>query len=318
MKPITIALDEYFRHCQYDKNLNKLTLKAYKQDLTQFNNLIGTPTTITDLTKENIRNYIKALFDQKLKESSIKRKVASLKAFLRFLEYEDQILVSPFRKLNIQIRIPKRVPRFLSLNDVQVLFYSVKNELALIHPLRNNVEQDGQAGFTKYYYSLQKLVILEILFVSGVRVSELCNLNIEDIDLNKKVIKVSGKGSKERSVVITHVETIKTLSEFITLRRAIQVDSGALLINRLKKRMQTQSIRNMLKNFSTETKLPMKTTPHMFRHTVATLLIENGIDTRFVQKFLGHSSIITTQIYTHLSTNAEREMISKNHPRNQL
>jgi integrase/recombinase XerD len=314
MQQILELLKTYFNYCRYEKNLSHLTIKAYKQDLQQFIDFIGENQSIDYITKEVIKDYVRKMFERKFKETTIKRKIVSIKAFMRYLEYEDCIQVSPFRKLNIQIRAPKRIPKYLSMHDAKSLFSCVKKDLNNLSPTesKSSTTQSPRNHFT----SLQKVVIIELLFSTGIRVSELCNLNIEDIDLFKNIIKVGGKGSKDRSIVLTHPNLLETLSQFIQIRKVTDNPTSALLINRNNKRLQPHSVRSILKYLSSQANLQFKTTPHMFRHTIATLLLENGIDIRFVQKFLGHSSILTTQLYTHLSTEAERKMISTRHPRN--
>lgn len=267
------------------------------------------------ITEDVIRKYIRHLFDSRLKETSVRRKIASLKAFLRFLEYRNDIPVSPFRKLNVHIRVPKRIPRYLSLDEVRTLLVTAKRNVSA------SQEMDGNRANTKRssvqsFMALQRMVIIEVLFSTGVRVSELCSLNFEDVDLNEKTIRIFGKGSRERSVVFTHPALSDLLSRHLEVRKRQQTHNEALLVNRIGNRMQPHSVRAILKQLSQEANQPIKATPHMFRHTIATLLIENGVDIRFVQKLLGHSSILTTQIYTHLSTRAEREIIGSKHPRN--
>lgn len=316
MKELSAALNEYLTFCQYEKNLGGLTIKAYRQDLAQFMSLMKDIQFVGEVNKELIRNYVRTLFDSKLKETSIRRKIASLKAFLRYLEFEDDIPVSPFRKLNVQIKVPKRVPRYLGLNDVRVLISSTRSDFDRIARGTNSCASNNTASNSNPFSAPQDIVILELLFSTGIRVSELCNLRTDDVDTFKRSIRVVGKGSRERTVPITHQEVIDLLTRFLAERSRRNVQHQYLLTNRLGRRTQPHSVRALLRRLSVKTKLSVKVTPHMFRHTIATLLIEQGIDTRFVQKFLGHSSILTTQIYTHLSTVAEREMIGNRHRRN--
>ncbi|MBI5021125.1 MAG: tyrosine-type recombinase/integrase [Ignavibacteriales bacterium] len=315
MCELTETIDQYIRYCRYDKNLSRLTIKAYQQDLKQFTHIIGKNSSLKKINKENIRNYIQELYALHLKETSIKRKVAALKAFLRYLEYEDKISVSPFRKLNIRIRVPKKIPRYLSMNDIRLLYSQVRNTLSNVK-VEPSISNPDRKSIKSLFAIQTELIILEILFTTGIRVSELCNLNIDDVDLNKRNIRVLGKGSRERDIAITNDETILVIERYIRLRKRLANGSSPLLLNRCLNRIQPHSIRSILKNVSSFACLNYKITPHMFRHTVATMLIENGLDTRFVQKFLGHSSILTTQIYTNPTTLAERQQISMKHPRN--
>ena len=312
------SVEEYLNHCTYEKNLNRLSTKAYKIDLEQFSSFFGPRRSVAEITKEDIRLFVRKLFELHLKETSIKRKVASLKAYLRYLEHEDHIAVSPFRKLDIHIRIPKRIPKYLSMQEVRQLFSAVRSDLRHDRKKSRAASSSFQPTDWNRYVSLQRVVVLELLFSTGMRVSELCHLNLNDLDLSKMMISVFGKGSKERSILVTNPQLITILGRFKDQRDKVRTRSEALLVNRFGKRMQPHSIRLILREMSSKAELAYRVKPHMFRHTIATMLIENGMDTRFVQKFLGHSSIMTTQIYTHPSTNAERQLLLDKHPRNFL
>jgi len=305
MKTLQESIDDFLAYCKFERGLTKLSLKAYRLDLDQFHKVFREVSTVPDITKDIVKQYVQYLFDAGLKETSIKRKLACLKSFLRYLEYEDQIIVSPFRKLNITIRVPRNIPRYLRMDEVQGLF-SVVNK---VHDKRKNVSITS-------IELLQRTIIIEILFSTGIRVSELCSLDLDDIDIARGTIRVHGKGARERSVFITHPHTIGLLREYVE-RRAKANSSRSLFLNRVLTRMQPHSVREILAKIAMSAKLK-RVTPHMFRHTIATMLIENGVDIRFVQRFLGHSSILTTQKYTHISTFAERTFIADRHPRNQL
>lgn len=159
---------------------------------------------------------------------------------------------------------------------------------------------------------------MELLFASGVRVYELCNLKLSDVDLKGKFIKVYGKGSKERYIQLTNKEVITALKlyqkEYLTEIKA----TGFYFINNRGDKISEQSVRFMVNKYAKSVNLELHITPHMFRHTIATLLLEENVDIRYIQEFLGHSSITTTQIYTHVSQNAQKKIFSKKHPRNKL
>jgi integrase/recombinase XerD len=318
MSSLGEALSDYLVHCQFERNLSSLTLKAYNLDLRQFISFAGSTTALDQVTKELIRSYMKRMFEQKLRETSIRRKLASLKAFFRYLEAEDKIPVSPFRKLNVRLRIPKTVPRSMSLENVRQLFATVDQEMVEgqnHHP----TSKGSSAPITRTQFnSIEKKTILELLFATGMRVGEMCHMKVEDVDLSNKAIRVLGKGSRERTIILTHEGVIGSLERYLSFRASIHSNTDSLFINRFKRPMQTHSIRCILRRSALNANLPLKITPHMFRHTTATLMLENGIDIRVVQRFLGHSSILTTQWYTHISSSAEREIITARHPRNYL
>lgn len=165
---------------------------------------------------------------------------------------------------------------------------------------------------------LEDIIILEMLFATAVRVSELCDLRFSDIDLIRNVIKVVGKGSVERMIAIPNEEVRSLISLYRDVRSNRSPDSQWLLTNRLGRKMNPQSVRAMVCKYKVQAKLSKRITPHTFRHTTATMLLENGTDIRIVQSLLGHSSISTTQLYLHVSNSAQQRIITMNHPRNRF
>src|SRR5579862_4910595 len=223
----TNAIEKYINHCRYEKNLNKLTLKAYRLDLDQFTRSMGSEKNITDFSRTEIQTYVKKLYSCQLKESSIKRKVVSLKAFYKFLEMEESISKSPFDKLNIRIRIPKRIPRYLSLNEVRLILQTANKHATQSFSTMQILEPTNST-----FNAFQRLIIVELLFSTGLRVSELCSLNSSDVDVEKQTVQVFGKGSKERSVVITNPDLLRMLSLFLRSRSTMKIQGGTLLVNR--------------------------------------------------------------------------------------
>lgn len=311
-------IKSYLEYCRYGKNLSPLTLKAYELDLKGFLSFAEKRTGPEVPVKEVIRDYVKGLFDRSLREASIKRKTISLKAFFNYLENEDVLGENPFRGLRLSIRIPKNIPTVMSMTEVSKLIGLPKIEL----------EEEKKSSFDKIdllnctkkkeMHILRDLLIMELLFATGMRVGELSKVDTDDVDILRGVIKVNGKGSKQRILPIPNGNITMMLSSFIELRTQQKDELKFLFKNRLDKRLDTQSIRAIIHKYSVKANLRKRITPHVFRHTVATMLLENGTDIRFVQTFLGHSSILTTQLYTHASEAAQRKAIVLNHPINSL
>lgn len=290
--------DKYLTVCKSMKGLSNLTLKAYRIDLKQF---CGFMEKRDCFDKNELNAYINTLHSI-YKPKSAKRKIACVKAFYRYMEIEDIIDFNPFHKIIIKYKEPIKLPRTIPLNCIQnMLTYAYKQY---------------SVSFTAYQkaITLRNIVVLELLFSTGMRVSEVSNLKISDIDFGDNTIRIFGKGSKERIMCIGR-DLSKTISNYLTLRSR---KTDYLLVNRLGNRLSEQSIRYMVNDYANAVGAPLHITPHMFRHTFATELHNEDVDIRYIQQFLGHSSIATTQIYTHISTSKTREILESKHPRNRM
>ena len=160
--------------------------------------------------------------------------------------------------------------------------------------------------------------MLELLFASGVRISELCNLKLNDVDTKSGIIRVNGKGSRERCIQITNLSVIKALENYQKVFSSEINNAEYYFINSRTNRLSEQSVRLMINKYASAINSEIHITPHMFRHTLATLLLEEDVDIRYIQELLGHSSITTTQIYTHVSLSAQKKILSQKHPRNKI
>ncbi len=308
MSKIQQSIDEFIFHCEYEKNLSLKTLKAYKIDLKQFlshENIENL--SIQEVDKNILKFYIKHLFECSFKEKTIKRKLATLKAFFNYLEFDEQIVVNPFRKIRVSIKEPKRLPQTLNMREIKKL-------LVYIYKAKNTID----IGKYSYKAIVRDILILELLFATGMRVSEISNLKLLDIDMKSYIIKVIGKGDKERSIHICDSEIKTILKEYLKLFNHSEDKKEFLFINRLGQHISEQSIRFMVKKYQKKAGLEKHITPHMFRHTFATMLLEEGVDIRYIQHLLGHASIATTQIYTQVNLKHQKKIIANKHPRRNL
>ncbi|MBF0650418.1 tyrosine-type recombinase/integrase [Dysgonomonas sp. GY75] len=295
-------------HCQFEKNLSTKTLRAYTTDLEQFAIYIkGTEDEkrFKSMTKDTLKSYLQKISN--LKPKTIKRKVASLKAMLNYLEYEDDEYINPFRKIKVRLKEPSLIPSVMTLHEVKKILSIMYKELEN----SNNVNQ------CTYKALVRNIAIVEILFSTGMRVSEVCSLQLQDINLKTGVIKVFGKGSKERMIQICQSETISIIKNYYQLHKT-QIKNGNFFINRLGLLLSTQSVRLMVKSYVSKAGLTKHITPHTFRHTFATLLLEEDVDIKYIQNMLGHSSIAITQIYTHVNISKQKKILSTKHPRRKL
>ncbi len=316
---LTTASIQFLKHCQYGKNLSAHTLRAYEIDLKEFNTFAGA-ITLEQCTKHTIKDYLAYLFDErKLKETSIKRRIACLKSLYRWLTIEHELERTPFDGLDLRIRLPRRLPKCLSRGELQQILASPIRELGLSSRINLSVDElisasVGRQGFVQ----LTTLIALELLFATGVRVAELVAIKLENIDLSDAIIPIQGKGNRERQVFITDEYLASLIETYITIRGRYAPNHTNLLVNSQGNPASTQYIRSLIKKASKRTNIKRVVTPHMLRHSAATHLLEAGTDIRYVQRLLGHSSISTTEIYTHVSNKTLKSMISGKHPMREM
>ncbi|HEX3127164.1 MAG TPA: tyrosine-type recombinase/integrase [Thermoanaerobaculia bacterium] len=304
------AIAQFLFHCQYEKNLSPKTLKAYSIDLRQFRDFLKAELGVSDvegIDKVVLRAYIKSLFGD-LAEKSVKRKVATLKSLFHHLEREDEILVNPFRKIDVRIKEKKRLPRTIPLADLERLFRHVYR-----------LKSEARNRESKAYCALVRdIAVLELLFATGARVAEVCNLGTDDVDLRRGQARILGKGGRERILPFWDDELSRLLGEYIAISREPGQEAGHFFRNRRGRRLSEQSVRMVLRKHARGAGLRIAITPHMLRHSLATLLLEEGMDIRYIQHLLGHSSIATTQIYTEVRAGGQRRALAQKHPRRKL
>jgi integrase/recombinase XerD len=302
------AVTQFLFHCRYEKNLSPKTLKAYSIDLRQFTEYLATNLEIATLAavdKTALRAYIKSLFGP-LKEKSVKRKVATLKALFHFLEREDAIAVNPFRKMDVRIKETRRLPRTISLHDLKRLFK---------HLYRLKQEHRDRESYS-YRALVRDIAVLETLFATGARVAEVCSLKDEDVDLRRGQVRILGKGGRERILQLCDDEVLMTMQDYRALWRGEVEGKEHFFYNRRGGRLSEQSVRAGLRRYAVAAGVGGKVTPHMFRHSVATLLLEGGVDIRYIQDLLGHRCITTTQIYAEVRKG--HSQVIAHHPRRQF
>ena len=303
------SINEFLFHCKFEKNLSPKSIKAYKIDLTQFMNfpVERELTPVSDISRDLIRSYLRHLSNS-YKPRSVKRKMIILKSFFGYLEFDDKILVSPFRKMRITIKQGISLPRVIKFSNIEALFRH-------LYLLKKN---SRKAQEYKYKTLVRDIAILELLFATGMRVFEVSGLLRENVDLENKLVRINGKGNKERVIPICGEHVEHAFEEYFSMASVRSSDSPWAFVNRLGNRLSEQSIRFMIKNYTSDAEIDEHITPHMFRHSVATYLLKNGVDICYIQYLLGHSSIATTQIYAHIDQEAHRKEIELKHPRKEI
>jgi site-specific recombinase XerD len=293
--------DEFLRHCQI-KNLSPHTMRAYKQDLNDFAAWLAQHDGANAFSKDTVAGWLSAMRERGLSPASIKRRVACLKVLCRWLEESAGLETSPFRGWRTNIRMRKRLPKNLSRTELKaVLGLSRKDPFAVL-------------GFNAATLKLA----LELLFCTAIRVGELCSITLASIDLAHGTIAINGKGNRERQVFLVDDRVVEFVRHYLGRRQAVSPKTEALLVTTRGAPLTPDAIRRRLRRHAEKMGLERRVTPHMFRHTAATELLESGVDIRFVQKLLGHASISTTEIYTHVSNRSLKEAIRTANPRARL
>ena len=291
-------VENYLNYCQYQKRLTGKTLKAYRIDLNQF---------YTYMQFKNLKNkkdisvYIQQLHTT-YKPRTVKRKIAAIKAFYTYLEKQDFLKENPFHKIDYRFKEPIRLPKTITLHELNHLYQS----------LYAYSKQTSNRVITR------DIAILELLICTGIRVSEVSHLLKSNVFIRENTIIINGKGSKERIIYIDNQNLIQSLLSYQRLFQDEIEKIPYFFINRLGHHLSEQSIRFMIVKYCHLFHIDSHITPHMFRHTFATMMLEEDVDIRYIQEILGHSSITTTQIYTHMSAHKQKEIMSHKNPRNKI
>lgn len=290
-------INKFIDYLKYQKNYSIYTCNNYKKDLKEYNNfIVSNKLNYKNLSYEDATKYLKFLNEEKNAKSSISRKLSSIRSFYKFLVLNNItdknifLIVSSPKK-------DKKIPKFINYSDINEIFN-----------VPNINTSSGQ----------RERLILEILYGSGVRVSELVNIKLKDINLNNKSILIYGKGSKERIVSFGDY-AYEMILKYINEGRVNllgNIKSDYLIVGKNKENLTTRRIEQIIDKIIEKTSIKLNITPHVFRHTFATHLLDNGCDLLAVQELLGHVSLSSTEIYTHVSNEHLREVYRKCHPRN--
>lgn len=301
MNNLQMHIENYLYYCQVQKRLDAKTLKAYRIDLNQF--LVSTQlTNISEITPDIIEAFI-AQLHQQYKPKTVKRKIASLKALFHYFEYKALLEKNPFHKIQVKFREPVILPKTIPLSTMELF-------LATIYKQRSIAKTDYQRR-----NALRDIAAIEVLFATGMRISELCSLSINDVDLYDRTILIFGKGSKERRIQIGNDDVLLVLKEYKGEFLKEMQQSKCFFVNQAGRKLSDQAVRRMINKYSSLAAIEMHITPHMFRHTFATSLLEADVDIRYIQEMLGHSSINITEIYTHVALSKQRDILASKHPR---
>lgn len=296
-KSLANNAQRFLDHCRVAKSLAPNTLRAYSSDLKHAIRTFGADTDVLTIDREHVRDYVRQMLDQdRRKETTAKRRVATLKIFFKWLEREEVVPLSVFKRIDLSIRLPRRLPRALDAGEMRKLL--------------RYVEGRADHGTNSYQKRLMHFVIVA-LFTTGVRISELVSLQLAHVSIADGALHVRGKGNRERRVYLPGREALRVLSQFMRTRHRLHDASSALLLTEHGEQVTAAYVRQRLRRLARQAGIERRVTPHMLRHTAATQLLEAGVDIRFVQRLLGHSSIATTQIYTQVRDGALKDKLSQ-------
>lgn len=281
-------LDAFVRYLEFEKNCSAHTLLNYRLDIEEFLLFLG-DSDLAAVDYLTLRRFLASLREKQLKARTIARKLSSLRAIFRYMQREGLVLRNPARLL-MTPKLDHTLPHFLTENEAEALLQSPEGDTACC---------------------LRDRAIFEIMYSSGMRVGELVGMNLSDLDLVGNIVKVRGKGRKER-ILPLGAPAVAALQEYLDNRK---LASQAVFLNNRGGRLTARSIRNIINKYLPKAALKQNVHPHMLRHSFATHMLDRGADLRSVQELLGHVSLSTTQIYTHLTTDKIKRIYQSAHPR---
>ena len=291
-------LSDFINYLQVTKNLSPKTLLAYKSDLTQFFEYEK------DILKPDICGYVSYLSSElKLKDSSIHRKIVTMKIFYEYLINRDILPSSPFSKLKFRFKQEKKLPKTLSIAEVEKLLNCFNIEMQLLSP------------FARKSY-IRDCALIDLLISTGLRIGEAAAITLDDVIASERTLLVHGKGRKQRLIYISSPITWNRIAALIKERR--KQNGLHLFVNRYNNPITIHGIESIYKKYVQKARISTKSTPHYLRHTFATNLLANGADLRSVQEILGHANVATTQIYTEVTTKRKKQVLQKFNYRNKL
>lgn len=283
---------KFLNHCSIERQLSDNTLQAYKYDLHDFQRWLPVRKSLAGITTETLKSYLENMrLERQQSTATIRRRLACLRAFFHFLE-DEGVKADPFVGWRLKMPRRKQLPRSLSRDESAALLAATGTGRA-----RRSVTRPPELE-------------VALMMATGIRVGELCKIDVGDVSPDAAKLRIRGKGSRDRMVYVADPALKTSLGRLIRERSKIS-QNAPLFVNRHGSRLRPYSFRPRLRTFARAANIKRRITPHMLRHTAATLLIETGVDIRMVQRLLGHSSIATTEIYTHVSDEALRKTLEQ-------
>ena len=311
------AIEEFFNGYFSTHERSAKTRIAYRSDLDQVAAYAGDNFQLTALEPSFIENWAADLRSRNYSPASMRRKMVVLKVFCSYWVRKGLLVESPFWRVKLSFGRIKQLPRSLTETEMRGLLAQAKrNQSAAKIERKAAVLAKGKrrSRRVREYRALRNLALVDLLFATGMRVGEVSALNLHDFPIAEAVVRVKGKGGRDRLAFIVDEQSLRIQKRHLELRSHLGSESEALFLNATGGRLSTQGIANIISQFRKDAGIERHVTPHMLRHTVATLLLRNGVDIRVVQEFLGHASIATTQRYTHVTKDHLVRVLRERHP----
>lgn len=297
--------------------LSAKTKVAYCSDLAQFRAFVGEELGLLSIGAAVVENWAAHLHREGYSPASIRRKMVTLRVFCSYWVRKGTLPESPFWRVKLSFGRIQQLPRALTVGEMSALLEQARKTYSTTE-LHHNTDEATVARCDEFsfsrYSALRNLALLDLLFATGMRVGEASALDVRDFLVEEAIFRVQGKGGRHRVACVVDEETVRIQQEHLAARRRFESTSTALFLNVSGERLSTQGIANVIAQFRRDAGIERHITPHMLRHTVATLLLRNGADIRVVQEFLGHTSIATTQRYTHITKEHLIGVLRKHHP----
>lgn len=311
------AIDEFYNGYFSTHERSAKTKVAYRSDLDQVAAYASKNLPLTSLDSAFIEKWAGHLRLSNYSPASMRRKMIVLKVFCSYWVRKGVLSESPFWRVKLSFGRVQLLPRALSEIEIRsLLAQAAHSQSALPVSRKGSVlsRPKSLTGALRSYRTLRNLALVDLLFATGMRVGEVSTLNLEDFSISEAVFRVRGKGGRDRLAFLVDEQSLQIQREHFQMRSHLESASTALFLNAAGGRLSTQGIANIISQFRKDAGIERHITPHMLRHTVATLLLRNGADIRVVQEFLGHASIVTTQRYTHVTKEHLVQVLRERHP----
>lgn len=323
---LQVHIDNYLDFCKYQRGLASSSIRGYRIDLGKFSEFLADQdppiSTIEEITRQTLESYV-AYLSPRYKVKTVQRRIAPIRSLYSYLYEVEVIEVNLFDKFRLRLKEGKRSPESLTVSEMSRFMATVyddkyagntRNYLDQVRSLNGGRLETLEGNF----FFNRDVAIVELLFAAGLRVAELCGLKFEDYDEIEKSLFILGKGNRERTLYLTNPQALRAFENYLFIRRAVETNHDFIFITRFREGMSTQAVRDLITKYAGLAEINKNITPHVFRHSFASLLLESGVDIKYIQEFLGHSTITTTQIYLHTSEQEKSRILTELHPRARL